>query len=119
MNAEEFAQYKSENRQPVIRTGDLHGEARQLLHGYDLDRRGRKVRFDPARGIEVARGIPNDDWKAEPRWETEWRQEWTVDDLFPSKRAYPAGTDLEFARLMRDRGKPLAFTTDAVNPPSN
>lgn len=119
MNAEEFAQYKSEG-QPVIRTSDLHGEARQLLHGYDLDRLSRKVRFDPERGIELSRGRLNDsDLTASPLWDAEWRQEWPVDDLYPSKRAYPAGTDLEFARLMRDRGKPLSFTTDAVNPPSS
>lgn len=107
MNRREWELYEQMPLNVPVISGDdfeppLEG-MRLLCRGYHANGAGNLrvwLRFDEQIGVQYNDG------------DIEFRDEWPVDSLYPSKRAYREDTDFRFAILVRERHEyPLTFTT--------
>lgn len=123
MNVEEYATLIATTPvDPTIKVADLTGGDRTLLYGYDIDRDTWHIylkdgmihrhiyslrSYSEVYGHPVIRTIMHD-----------MQESWTVVDLIPNKRAFPERTDYEFARIVKERGGDISFTTydDDIEP---
>jgi hypothetical protein len=108
MNKSEYAAFDAEDAnviRPAVTARQLGDVNRTLTYGYDTDRNTFHVYLHE--GVLYAVYYDYDD----KPFKTSSGPELPAELLRPNKRVHPEYTDIGFARIMRDLGFPLPFTT--------
>lgn len=115
MNKSEYEAFSAEDANvtlPSVTAKQVGGENRTLTYGYDTDRNSFHVYLYD--GILYSSYFGYDG----APFTNSSGPELPAENLRPNKRVYPQYTDADFARIMRDMGFPLPFTTwDEPNRP--
>lgn len=117
MNENDYAAYKSEatptDAPVVIHVGEVPGDDRTLVYGYSRTydaEHNESTHTVHAYKRDGALHVVFYDHNGERVYAVSGASV-AVEDFIPHKRAYPERCDVGFARLLRERGYPLNFTT--------
>jgi hypothetical protein len=106
MNRDEYEELRGVGApEPMISVEELDGPDRTLLYGYDVSRNTYHAHLQHGE-IHLVVELGYQGRKIHTSGTTR-----ALGDLVPNKRAYPAKTDYQFARLCAVRGVDITFTT--------